>query len=135
VPVFFLKSKQEYTVRIMANGVKFRNKEVPIRYSGIYCPFRALLSCKSDVCWCCTRCLTCGHITSIVSRSAWEPMNSVCVRTEYGQQGISEYGTCGVLARVNPCGICGTGTGFSSVFPLSVSFHRRSPNSYHLGNA
>jgi hypothetical protein len=47
-----------------------------------------------------------------------------------------------VRARVNPCGICGgqsgTGIGLSPEFfgfPLSVSFHRRSPNSYHLGNA
>jgi hypothetical protein len=48
-----------------------------------------------------------------------------------------------VCARVNPCGIfggqCGTGKGFSpisSVFPSQyISFYRRSPNSYHLGNA
>jgi hypothetical protein len=46
-----------------------------------------------------------------------------------------------VRARANPCGICGgqsgNGTSFFSEFygfPLSVSFHRRSPNSYHLGN-
>jgi hypothetical protein len=45
-----------------------------------------------------------------------------------------------VRARVNPCGICGgqSGTGdrfFSeSSSPLSISFHRRSPNSYHLGD-
>jgi hypothetical protein len=46
-----------------------------------------------------------------------------------------------VRARVNPCGICGgqsgTGTGFSLeffCFPLSISFHRRSPNSYYLRN-
>jgi hypothetical protein len=46
-----------------------------------------------------------------------------------------------VRARVNPCGICGgqigTGAGFSSsssVFPV-ISFHRRSPDSYHLGIA
>jgi hypothetical protein len=42
-------------------------------------------------------------------------------------------------ARVNPCGICGqsgTGTGFIRVLRFSpvISFHRRSPNSYHLGN-
>jgi hypothetical protein len=47
-----------------------------------------------------------------------------------------------VRDRVNPCGICGgqngTGTGLSTsslVFPLSMSFHSRSPNSYHLGYA
>jgi hypothetical protein len=46
-----------------------------------------------------------------------------------------------VHARVNPCEICGgqsgTGTGFLSEFfgfPLSVSFHRRCPYSYHLEN-
>jgi hypothetical protein len=44
--------------------------------------------------------------------------------------------------RVNPCGICGgqtgTGTGSSpssSVYPVNITFHRRSPNSYHLGSA
>jgi hypothetical protein len=48
-----------------------------------------------------------------------------------------------VRDRVNACGICGgqsgTGTGFSSSsssFPCQyTSFHCRSPNSYHLGNA
>jgi hypothetical protein len=47
-----------------------------------------------------------------------------------------------VRDRVNPYGICGgqsgTGTGFSpssSVSPVNISFHCRSPNSYHLGNA
>jgi hypothetical protein len=47
-----------------------------------------------------------------------------------------------VRSRVNPYGICGgqsgTGTGFSLEFfgfPLSVSFHRRSTNSYNLENA
>jgi hypothetical protein len=43
-----------------------------------------------------------------------------------------------VRARVNPRGIyggqSGTGTEFFG-FPLSISFHRRSPNSYDLGNA
>jgi hypothetical protein len=46
-----------------------------------------------------------------------------------------------VRARVNPCGICGgqsdTGTGIfpkSFGFLLSVSFHRDSPYSYHLGD-
>jgi hypothetical protein len=45
-------------------------------------------------------------------------------------------------ALVSPGGICvgqsGTGTGFStssSNSPVSISFHRRFPNSYHLGNA
>jgi hypothetical protein len=46
-------------------------------------------------------------------------------------------------ARVNPCGIRGeqSGTALGQLFSeffgftLSISFHRRSPNSYHLGNA
>jgi hypothetical protein len=47
-----------------------------------------------------------------------------------------------VRARVNPCGICGGQSGhwdrFLSEFvgfPRAVSFHRRSPNSYRVGNA
>jgi hypothetical protein len=47
-----------------------------------------------------------------------------------------------VLSRASPCGICVgrscTGAGFSpssSVSSVNISFHRRSPNSYLLGNA
>jgi hypothetical protein len=47
-----------------------------------------------------------------------------------------------VHTHVNPYGICGgqsgTGTGFSEFFgffPVNITFHRRSQNSYHLGNA
>jgi hypothetical protein len=43
-------------------------------------------------------------------------------------------------ARVNPCGICGGQSGTRQVFLrvlrfslVNISFHRRSPNSYHLG--
>jgi hypothetical protein len=46
-----------------------------------------------------------------------------------------------VRARVNLCGICGgqsgTGTDFLRVLrfsPVNISFRRRSPNSYRLGN-
>jgi hypothetical protein len=44
-----------------------------------------------------------------------------------------------VRARVNPCGICGHKVALGQVslrvprFPLSILFHCRSPNSYHLG--
>jgi hypothetical protein len=45
-----------------------------------------------------------------------------------------------VRARVSPCEICGGQSGTGQVYlrvlrfsPVSISFHRRSPNSYHLG--
>jgi hypothetical protein len=47
-----------------------------------------------------------------------------------------------VRARVNPCGIVVDRVALGQVFllvflcfPVNISFHHRSPNSYHLGNA
>jgi hypothetical protein len=47
-----------------------------------------------------------------------------------------------VRAWLNPCGICGGQSGTRTVFlrvlrfsPVNISFHRRSPNLYHMGNA
>jgi hypothetical protein len=144
---------EESSEKIMVSGVDLRNTECESRYDG-----RAVsLSCIPAASGTRYHILVSFAFTVfvVVRRSLWWDGTYICYRQKYTSrpiqyllgramaQAVSRRSLtveARVRARVNPCGICGgqsgTGTGFLRVlwFSLSISFHRLSPNSYHLGD-